>query len=205
MKLYSQFYSPNDQSICYLNEESKVEFKGISHNKLIPNYTPALAAFDLYELNMERKLAITTRSIEYLYCGLPLIYSEGLELSKWIKHFDLGIVLKSPEDLLQMKSLKEVLESKRSNVLRFLKDSGFKQNALENLSSVLNLDKKKNILSPLIKIEQERRSFRKEVGELKSMGYGVSSNRDLKNKSQNEFYKDLWMKDMKDIYQRKLK
>lgn len=196
--LLSRFYSPTDTSIKH-GEDKVVKMAGISHRKLIVEYSQSLAAFDLYELNMERKLAITTRSIEYMYCGLPLIYSEGLELSDLIEKYELGILVKSPEDLFKMKELKTRLLDCKENLKQYKLSNHYFDKAQESLQCILNLRKKKNILSPLTKIEVERRSFRKRVGELESLDSNTQT------KHGNSFFKELWLKDMEEIYKRNLK
>ncbi|PCJ20087.1 MAG: hypothetical protein COB02_05675 [Candidatus Cloacimonadota bacterium] len=195
LNLYSKFYSPNESKLCPSNESKKTSNIGVAHHTLIKEYTKSLAAFDLYELNMERKLAITTRSIEYLYCGLPLIYSEGLELSDWIKKNDLGIILKDPKMIYEIDSLKVILENKKLKVQKFLRENSFLDKALENLTCILKLSKKKNTLSYITKVEKERREYRKQVGELKSMQTVKKT-----CSKYSSFYEKLWFEDMKDIY-----
>ena len=62
------------------------------HINLIDCYSEASIAWDYYPDSWERQLAITTRTVEYLYCGIVPIYSQDLELSELIKSSKLGYV-----------------------------------------------------------------------------------------------------------------
>jgi hypothetical protein len=47
--------------------------------------------------NPERELAFTTRTVEYLWCGLPVIYNDYAELSRYIKDYRAGWTV-DPDD-----------------------------------------------------------------------------------------------------------
>jgi glycosyltransferase involved in cell wall biosynthesis len=75
----------------------------IAHRGLVPRdellraYAAASVAYDLYQPNVERRLAFTTRTVEYLWCGLPVIYGDYGELAAPIREFDAGWVV-DPQD-----------------------------------------------------------------------------------------------------------
>ncbi|MBW4630635.1 MAG: glycosyltransferase [Iphinoe sp. HA4291-MV1] len=69
----------------------------VSHEELITKYTSAHVAIDLMKRNSERELAFTTRTVEYLWCGLPVIYNDYAELSDYIREYDAGWIV-DPED-----------------------------------------------------------------------------------------------------------
>jgi len=69
----------------------------IPHDQLRAKYSQATAAVDLYKHNPERQLACTTRTVEYMWTGLPVIYSHYAELAKVIEKYDAGWIL-DPED-----------------------------------------------------------------------------------------------------------
>lgn len=69
----------------------------VSHDELIDTYTQAHVAIDLMKRNPERELAFTTRTVEYLWCGLPVIYNDYSELSEYIREYEAGWVV-DPED-----------------------------------------------------------------------------------------------------------
>lgn len=62
----------------------------VAHDELIETYRHAHVAIDLMARNPERELAFTTRTVEYLWCGLPVIYNDYAELSRYIKDYRAG-------------------------------------------------------------------------------------------------------------------
>ncbi|MBN2383025.1 glycosyltransferase [bacterium] len=62
----------------------------VPHDELIKRYMQAQVAFDVMEPNPERELAYTTRTVEYLWCGLPVIYTAYGELAGLIGSYDAG-------------------------------------------------------------------------------------------------------------------
>jgi hypothetical protein len=127
-------------------EGQKSSFTGKCHKDLIPYYLQSAGAFDFYKLNRERELAITTRTVEYLYCGLPVIYPEGLELSSVIGEKGLGIVLNQMEDLLHVDDLARVLETSRKNL---------GQIRVDLFPQMLNMGYLKETIEQLIPVERE--------------------------------------------------
>jgi glycosyltransferase involved in cell wall biosynthesis len=69
----------------------------IPRNDLIEEYKTAHVALDLMSWNLERELAFTTRTIEYLWAGLPVIYNAFSEISEYIKKYNAGWCI-DPED-----------------------------------------------------------------------------------------------------------
>jgi GT2 family glycosyltransferase len=69
----------------------------ISHDDLIATYSRAHVAIDLMKRNPERELAFTTRTVEYLWCGLPVVYNNYSELSDYIREYNAGWTV-DPED-----------------------------------------------------------------------------------------------------------
>lgn len=197
MNLISRNYNPKESSISY-SQKKMTETSGKAHKQIAKEYCQSLAAFDLYELNIERKLAITTRSVEYLYCGLPIIYPTGLELSQLIQKHKIGILINDPKELYNYKDIKNRLIECKQNLSKYNLNNFFLEKCQETLQTILNLPKKKNTLSPLTKIEVERRNYRKKVGELESQRINKNSKLD------ESFYKELWLDDMKEIYKRKI-
>lgn len=62
----------------------------VSHDELIERYRRAHVALDVMQRNVERELAFTTRTVEYLWCGLPVIYHDYAELSDYIREYEAG-------------------------------------------------------------------------------------------------------------------
>lgn len=90
-----------------LSKSHRVFVQGrVPRDKLIREYCRSTVAVDLMERNAERELAFTTRTVEYLWCGLPVIYNDYSELSSYINGYKAGWTL-SPED---KEGLKKVIE-----------------------------------------------------------------------------------------------
>lgn len=89
-----------------LQKSSRVQMQPmIPREQLIQEYCRAHVAIDIMQRNAERELAFTTRTVEYLWCGLPVIYNNYAELSDYIKAYDAGWTL----DPLDSESLREVI------------------------------------------------------------------------------------------------
>lgn len=83
----------------------------IPHDELLREYSTAHVAIDLMKRNSERELAFTTRTVEYLWCGLPVIYNDYSELSSYIREYQAGWIV-DPEDKEQIaKVVDEILSS----------------------------------------------------------------------------------------------
>ena len=65
----------------------------IPRDQLIQAYCRSHVAIDLMQRNAERELAFTTRTVEYLWCGLPVIYNNYAELSGYIADYQAGWTL----------------------------------------------------------------------------------------------------------------
>jgi hypothetical protein len=61
--------------------------------ELLDLYRAADLAFDLFTRNPERELAFNTRTVDYLACGLPPLYSDYAELAGPIGRYEAGFVL----------------------------------------------------------------------------------------------------------------
>ena len=77
--------------VSELEQNHAVKFKGIiPRDDLLKEYGRANVAMDLMSWNLERELAFTTRTVEYLWAGLPVIYNNYSELSGWIERYKAG-------------------------------------------------------------------------------------------------------------------
>ena len=77
-----------------LKSHPHVRYLGMRpHRELIEIYRGATAAMDLMAHNYERELAFTTRTVEYMWCGLPVIYNDYAELSPLISRYRAGWTL----------------------------------------------------------------------------------------------------------------
>lgn len=81
-----------------LSRSPRVETRGlVPHDELVESYTRSHVAIDLMKANTERRLAFTTRTVEYLWCGLPVIYNDYAELADHIREYEAGWTV-DPED-----------------------------------------------------------------------------------------------------------
>lgn len=90
-----------------ISRSQRVEQVGyVSHDRLIQEYCRAHVALDVMARNPERELAFTTRTVEYLWCGLPVIYQDFSELSALIRDYEAGWVV-DPTDEAQVENAVE--------------------------------------------------------------------------------------------------
>jgi hypothetical protein len=81
-----------------LRNHPRVERRGfLSFEDLTAAYREATVAVDLMTRNAERELAFTTRTMIYLWCGLPVIHDDYSEVGEIIDRNDCGWTL-SPDD-----------------------------------------------------------------------------------------------------------
>jgi len=81
-----------------LEAHDSVEMSGLlPFDRLVEQYTRSGVALDLMARNAERELAFPTRTVIYLWCGLPVIHSDYTDLAPWIERYDAGWVL-DPSD-----------------------------------------------------------------------------------------------------------
>jgi glycosyltransferase involved in cell wall biosynthesis len=90
-----------------------LEFVGlISHDNLLKEYLKATAAVDVYQKNRERELAFSTRTIEYLWCGLPVLHADYSELAPLIRRYNAGWCLDPNDKAGIKKAVDEILDQK---------------------------------------------------------------------------------------------
>ncbi|MGC8880638.1 MAG: glycosyltransferase, partial [Anaerolineae bacterium] len=87
-----------------LRDHARVEYIDfVPHDRLIEEYRRAHVALDVMARNPERELAFTTRTVEYMWCGLPVIYQDFSELSPLIREYEAGWVV-NPADEAQVEA-----------------------------------------------------------------------------------------------------
>ncbi len=88
-----------------LGRSSRVAVHGLRpRDELLEHYRRSYVALDVMRRNHERELAFTTRTVEYLWCGLPVVYQDYGELSPMIREYEAGWVV-DPEDRDGLESL----------------------------------------------------------------------------------------------------
>ena len=173
------------------------------HSNLINSYCEASIAWDYYSDSWERQLAVTTRTVEYLYCGIAPIYSQDLELSELIKKHEIGICLKDPTELLGINNLKDRAEVCRQNIFEKFPACWQLGRCLENLQNLIDSISTENIKneSLIVNLEQDYRQLRRTVGEVKAERDHLQ--RELlrvehelhESRLTKERWKRLWMRD----------
>ncbi len=133
-----------------LQKNPHVEIQPMTpHAQLIEVYRHAHVAIDLMARNPERELAFTTRTVEYLWCGLPVIYNNYAELSDYLREYDAGWTV-DPQDT---PSIRAVITEILASPMVVARKSG---NAQKLVKARLNWEKTieplhKFILSPTIR------------------------------------------------------
>ncbi|MBD3306101.1 glycosyltransferase [candidate division KSB3 bacterium] len=95
----------------YLQRSPRVQMQPlIPRDQLIQEYCQAHVAIDLMQRNAERELAFTTRTVEYLWCGLPVIYNNYAELSSYISDYNAGWTLDPGDTLALRRVIEEIIE-----------------------------------------------------------------------------------------------
>ncbi|HMO17200.1 MAG TPA: glycosyltransferase family 4 protein [Oligoflexia bacterium] len=100
----------------------------VGRDDLLKEYSKASVALELMTYNLERELAFTTRTIEYLWCGLPVIYNNYSEISDHISEYDAGWTI-DPGDSSALKLVldeimdnPEIIRSKSRNAQQLARE-----------------------------------------------------------------------------------
>lgn len=120
--------SPSDQAILPHDESSLVKARflpetllnsGAIHvegwlprDTLLERYARAHLAVDVYAHNTERELAYTTRTVEYLWCGLPVLHANYGELAQLIERYQAGWVVPPDNPEVIRSSLRQAIEDR---------------------------------------------------------------------------------------------
>lgn len=81
----------------------------IPRDQLLQTYCQASVAIDVMQRNAERELAFTTRTVEYLWCGLPVIYQDYAELSAYIRAYEAGWLVDPADQAAIRNAIEEIL------------------------------------------------------------------------------------------------
>ena len=80
----------------------------MGRDQLLEIYRSASVALEAMLYNLERELAFTTRTIEYLWCGLPVLYNDYGEVSEHIREYDAGWTVDPESDAQLAAALEEI-------------------------------------------------------------------------------------------------
>lgn len=113
----------------YLQHYRRVRFFGsVPRKNLLTFYSKGLVAVDLMEKNLERQICFPTRTIEYLWAGLPVIFNNYSELSADIREYDAGWTIDPADENGLQEICREILAdpeiaiAKGKNAQRLVKD-----------------------------------------------------------------------------------
>jgi glycosyltransferase involved in cell wall biosynthesis len=112
-----------------LSKAPQVTMSGLlPHDKLVEVYRRAHVAVDVFQPNPERELAFPSRTIHYLWCGLPVIHAAFSEVADHIREYDAGWIVPhdDPEALravvLQIVADPALAERKGRNAQRLARE-----------------------------------------------------------------------------------
>jgi len=115
----------------------------LPYQKFLELIPTADVALDLMNWNLERELAITIRTTSYLSAGLPIIYNNYSDLSKYIESYNAGWTVK-PGDETRMAEIfseiysnPDVLKEKALNAKRLAKDLFNRKKAAQEILDLL--------------------------------------------------------------------
>lgn len=93
-----------------LEQSPRVQMQPMTpRDELIQAYCHASVAIDVMQRNAERELAFTTRTVEYLWCGLPVIYQHYAELSGYIRSYEAGWIVDPADPAAIRNAIEEIL------------------------------------------------------------------------------------------------
>ena len=165
----------------------------IPRDQLIQEYCRSHVAMDLMQRNAERELAFTTRTVEYLWCGLPVIYNNYAELSSYIAEYQAGWTL-DPNDVSGLRNIlnemlahPETLETYSRNAQRLVRERLTWDRTIAPLDAFCRQPRKREKGQPLL--DAGGQSFLKECGYLtKKLHYHI------KHEGIQETLKRIWRK-----------
>lgn len=127
-----------------LSGHPRVHFEGIRpRDELLEIYQRATVAVDLMTHNYERELAFTTRTVEYMWCGLPVIYNNYAELSPLIHQYEAGWVLDPTDGASIERVIHDILDypelahERGSNAQRLVREHLTWDKAIKPLATLL--------------------------------------------------------------------
>ena len=80
----------------------------LPRDDILDIYRRASVAFDAMERNPERELAFTTRTVEYMWCGLPVVHQDYSVLAPYIERYGAGWLV-NPDDREQIRQVIEYI------------------------------------------------------------------------------------------------
>jgi glycosyltransferase involved in cell wall biosynthesis len=144
----------------------------IGRSELLEVYSKANVALEAMEYNIERELAFTTRTIEYLWCAMPVIYNNYSEVSDHIREYDAGWTIDTTNTTQIREVLDEIFNSpdtvkkKSYNAQKLVRDRFTWDKTIEPLVHFLNSPIKATRADPVRGVVYARPSFLSAKGEM---------------------------------------
>lgn len=85
--------------------------------ELLETYARASVAWDVMSYNSERGMAITSRTVEYLWAGLPVVYQRYAELADDIARYEAGWLV-DPEDEAELRVVVRQILASPAEIVR---------------------------------------------------------------------------------------
>ena len=102
----------------------QIHYLGIkSYNEIMDACKTGSIAIDVMEQNLERELGMNIRSLQHLWCGLPIIYNNYNELSQYIEKYKAGWCV-DPKDKEGISNLIEDIINHPEIIPEYSKNSG---------------------------------------------------------------------------------
>lgn len=138
-----------------LSRHPHVEFLDfVPHEQLTEICRHASFAFELHACNPERLLAVTTRTVDALWTGLPVLYNNYGELSGWIEQYQAGWTV-DPTDAGAIESMldrimadPEDLRRRSENAQRLVREQFFDSQVATPLLKFLERPVKRQKFQP---------------------------------------------------------
>ena len=157
----------------------------VGREELLKVYSNADVAVEAMGYNLERELAFTTRTIEYLWCGLPVIYNDFGEIADHIRDYNAGWTVNPDDDCSIQDAIDEIfsnpalLEQKSKNAQRLVKDRFAWDKTILPLVDFLRNPVSQAVTDPVMGVIYTRPSFLQAQGDpidvpLKADGMFVS-------------------------------
>ncbi len=133
--------SDTSGNLYSLNFPALVKHEPVDFYELTKNLSRSSVALDLWQKNPERDLAFPSRTVTYLWSGLPVITNSNGELSKLISDYNAGWIIDS-EDISQLRVLtREIINGSidiaqyRQNAQKLFTDHLCRENTIRNLNN----------------------------------------------------------------------
>jgi glycosyltransferase involved in cell wall biosynthesis len=144
----------------------RIQVKGyVGREQLIDVYRRSSVAVETMQYNLERELAFTTRTIEYLWCGLPVLYNDYAEISDHIRDYDAGWTVNPESDaeialaIDEILSRPDIIRRKSENAQRLVRDRFCWDRTIAPLLNFLHHPSKATPLEPVLGSACSRPSF----------------------------------------------